>query len=410
MRTNGIGALSALVAALFLAGCGGGSDGGNDFNDNAGNTTQANIKEVVSFGDSLNDVGTYNPTTSPGLPASGYNYAGLPFTTKPGNTWASYVALQYNFLLLPYERVDFGIPKSVVPTGTGQVVLTGGTSYAQGGATVQTDAPNGGVVNVTSGGQTFQVQQATALSVKSQIDLYLGARSSFNTHQLILADGGANDLLNYFSAQNGTTVVGLLSSVATTGTLDAANAAVTAFAKTTADNMVAQLQRLPTAGATNVVYVNVPDIGTTPFAGATVAGFNQTLTAMGGQAAGLVAVTGYLPTLMSTMVAAYNAEVAAGIANTKIITFDTASMLKTVQAAPAQYGMVNVTSPACNANAETTPGNPATLTSLICSTATLVAPGADSNYLFADYVHPTNGAHKIWAGLVVQQILPSIPK
>ncbi|MDR3426335.1 SGNH/GDSL hydrolase family protein [Silvimonas sp.] len=381
MRTNGIGALSALVAALFLAGCGGGSDGGNDFNDNAGNTTQANIKEVVSFGDSLNDVGTYNPTTSPGLPASGYNYAGLPFTTKPGNTWASYVALQYNFLLLPYERVDFGIPKSVVPTGTGQVVLTGGTSYAQGGATVQTDDINGpgGVVTVTLPGYgPTPVQEATQLSVKKQIDTYLASRSSFNAHQLILVDGGANDILNFLSGLS-------------TNPANAANA--TAVVTAAATGMVTQLQRLVAAGATNIVYVNVPDIGTTPFATMLLASANP-----------------QLPALATQMSTGYNQAVAAGIANTKIITFDTAAMLKNVQANMSQYGMVNVNSPACNAKAQTSTTDPTSLTSLICSTATLVAPGADSNYLFADYVHPTNGAHKIWAGLVMQQILPSIPK
>jgi hypothetical protein len=122
MRTNGIGALSALVAALLLAACGGGSgDGGHDVNANAANTPQANIREVVAFGDSLNDVGTYNPTTSVGLPTSGYAFVGLPFTTKPGAPWTSYVALNYNFYLQPYERVDFGL--LATSGGPGQVVV-----------------------------------------------------------------------------------------------------------------------------------------------------------------------------------------------------------------------------------------------------------------------------------------------
>ena len=397
MRTNGIGALSALAAAVLLAACGGSEDGGHDFDSNNANQAQANISQVVVFGDSLNDVGTYNPTTATlttagPVPAS----PGLAFTTKPGAPWTSYVALNYNFYLQPYQRVDFGLPTSL--NGPGQVVTLGGTDYAQGGATVQTDAPNNGVVDDATTGN-IPIQEATALSVKTQLDKYLAASPTFNAHQLILIDGGANDILNYF--QNTTAMTNLLTPILTAAqvnpaglpaALATAQATVVAYGKATADNMVTQLQRLPAAGATNVVYANVPDIGTTPFASvvATSSGFAQ------------------IGTLMTAMVTAYNQEVAAGIASTKIITFDANTLLKTVQASPATYGMINVTSPACTS--ETTPGNAATLTSLICTQATLVSGATDSNYLFADYVHPTNGAHKIWAQAVIQQIQTAIPK
>ncbi|MBB5193609.1 phospholipase/lecithinase/hemolysin [Silvimonas terrae] len=406
MRTNGIGALSALAAAVLLAACGGGSDGGHDFDSNNANQAQANIQQVVVFGDSLNDVGTYNPTTI-SLTTAGPTppSPGLAFTTKPGAPWTSYVALNYNFYLQPYERVDFGLPTSL--GGPGQVVTLGGTDYAQGGATVQTDATGGGVVNTTVSGHTVPLQEATALSVKTQIDTYLGAKSGFNAHQLVLINGGANDILNYFQNAN-TNVVPLLTSIATTSSLTAATASVTALGKATADNMVAQLQRLPNGGATNVVYANVPDIGATPFAGFLQQAITAQLNATGGQALGLLPTVQYVPTLITAMVTAYNQEVAAGIASTKIITFDANALLKSVQASPATYGMINVSSPACNS--ETTAGDPTTLTSLICTQATLVSGATDSNYLFADYVHPTNGAHKIWAQAVIQQIQASIPK
>ncbi|GGP26412.1 SGNH/GDSL hydrolase family protein [Silvimonas amylolytica] len=400
MRTHGIGALSALAAALLLAACGGGSDGGHDFDSNNATQTQANIKQVVVFGDSLNDVGTYNPTTAllhtaGPVPAS----PGLAFTTKPGAPWTSYVALAYNFYLQPYQRVDFGLPTSY--GGPGQVVTLGGTDYAQGGATVQTDAAGGGVVNDATTGNV-PVQEATALSVKTQIDLYLAATPTFNASQLVLVDGGANDILNYF--QDTTQVGQLLTAIATSGNLTSAAATVTAFGKATADNMVAQLQRLPNGGATNVVYANVPDIGATPFAAFLKQVVTAKLNASGGSA--LVPTVTYLPTLITTMVTAYNQEVAAGLAGSKIVTFDANALLANVQANMSQYGMINVSQPACNSRTDST--DPSTLTSLICTQATLVAGATDSNYLFADYVHPTNGAHKIWAAAVLKQIQPLI--
>ncbi|GGP20347.1 SGNH/GDSL hydrolase family protein [Silvimonas iriomotensis] len=405
MRTQGIGALSALAAAVLLAACGGGSDGGHDFDSNNATQTQTHIKQVVVFGDSLNDVGTYNPTTI-ALTTAGPNppSPGLAFTTKPGAPWTSYVALAYNFYLQPYQRVDFGLP-AVPYKGPGQVVTLGGTDYAQGGATVMTDPANGGIVNTTVGSSTVPLQEATALSVKTQIDLYLAATPAFSSSQLVLIDGGANDILNYF--QNQTNLIQLLGAIgAASGDTTTATAVVTAFGKTTADNMVAQLQRLPGAGATNVVYANVPDIGATPFAGVVQAGLATQLPST--PYAGLAPFIGDMPALMTAMVKAYNDEVAAGIASTKIITFDANALLKSVQASPSTYGMINVTSPACTS--ETTPGDASTLTSLICTASTLTPGATDSNYLFADYVHPTNGAHKIWASAVLKQIQPLIPQ
>ena len=53
---------------------------------------------------------------------------------------------------------------------------------------------------------------------------------------------------------------------------------------------------------------------------------------------------------------------------------------------PAAFGFTNATTPAC-----TTPS------SLICTSATLVAPDAAQTHVFADGVHPTTGGHKVLA-------------
>lgn len=369
MRINGIGTLSAVVSALLLAAC-----GGDDGSGNAGVatpvTSTANIQEVVSFGDSLSDIGTYNPTLLD-TDKTNDNYAGLPFTTKPGTTWASYLALQYGFFLQPYERVDWGV---VGVAGQGRIVKLGGTSYAQGGATVQTEAVNGGKVDGSALGLPAgtTVQLATALSVKAQIDEYLTTHTAFNSHQLILIDGGANDLINFAQkvaadptqAANATAVVG---------------AAVT--------GMVTQLGRLQALGATNIVYANVPNLALTPA---------FSVAAVGAQGNGLAA----------QLTSNYNNAVAAAIKsnNLNVQVFDVSAMLTNVVAAPASFGLSNVTTPACNSTLN------GSLSALPCSSATLVAANADSTYLFADGLHPTNAAHKIWAGLAASQVMAVIPK
>jgi outer membrane lipase/esterase len=75
---------------------------------------------------------------------------------------------------------------------------------------------------------------------------------------------------------------------------------------------------------------------------------------------------------------------------------DTFSLLNEIAASPATYGFTNITGMACN------PTPPLGLPQ--CGPANLVAPGAQSNYLFADSIHPTTGAHAIIADLVKSMI------
>ncbi len=255
-----------------------------------------------------------------------------------------------------------------------RIVKLGGTSYAQGAATVQTDPANGGKVDGSTLGLPAgtTVQLATALSVKTQIDQYVADRTSFNSHQLILIDGGANDLINF--AQK----------VAADPT-QAANA--TAVVGAAATGMVTQLGRLQALGATNIVYANVPNLALTPA---------FSVAAVGTTGNGLAA----------QLTTAYNTAVANAITANKlnVQVFDVSAMLTNVVASPATYGLSNVTTPACNSTLN------GSLSAMTCTTSTLVAANADSTYLFADGVHPTNAAHKIWAALAASQVMAVIPK
>src|SRR5579862_3969033 len=81
----------ASTAFALLAACGGGSDN----NNNASSTPAGGVKlQVVSFGDSLSDVGTYSPVIQG-------SFGGGRFTTNPGEVWTQKVAEYYGGTLTP---------------------------------------------------------------------------------------------------------------------------------------------------------------------------------------------------------------------------------------------------------------------------------------------------------------------
>ncbi|UXY14055.1 SGNH/GDSL hydrolase family protein [Chitiniphilus purpureus] len=352
-------ALAALIMPMILVAC---SDSNVESVDQQTPGGRAGYTQLVAFGDSLSDVGTYNPTTGDANPAND-TPIGLMFTTKPGGTWPTYVAANLGLPLAPNRQVNFGVVGQ-----SGRVIELGGTGYAEGGARIEVDVPGDGVVTQTVPGVgSVPVQAATRRSIKTQIDDYLAEHgNAFREDQLVLIQGGANDFFQFFA-----------------NTPPADLPALTpAFLNTTVTAMVRQLGRLRAAGARHIVYANLPDLGLTPqfrAQGPTVAA---------------------LATQLSD---AYNGAVAQQVAGQGIMVFDIAALIREVVAAPATLGLTNVTTPACNSY--TTPGNPATLSALICSADTLVAPGAGATYLFADGVHPTDRAHAVWGGRVAQLVL-----
>lgn len=356
MRMNLRAITLALGTAFILVGCG--TDDVQSLNPTPPSQS-AGFKQVVSFGDSLSDAGTYNPTTGDTDPSND-SATGLMFTTKPGGTWATYVASDLGLPLGPRQQVNFGIVNN-----NGKIIQLTGTDYAEGGATVLVDGANGGIVNETIPGLgTVPVQLATARSVKTQIDAYFADHgNSFNATQLVLMQGGANDFFAF------------LAQVAADPT-QAANAPT--VISNTATAMVSQIQRVLAAGATHVLYSNLPDLGKTPqFLGTPLAG------------------------LATTLASNYNAAVAAALNGKGVVIFDTYALISNVIASPATYGLTNVTQPVCNS--DTTAGDPTTLSALICSPTTLV--GNPNQYLFADDVHPTARAHSFWGDAVAQLAL-----
>ena len=161
--------------------------------------------------------------------------------------------------------------------------------------------------------------------------------------------GGANDFFAFLSGVAGSTI-------------DPATAPAVISANVTA--MITQINRLTAAGATKIVYANLPDLGSTPqFRSTPLAGLATTLTVQ------------------------YNAAVAAAMP-AGVVIYDLKALFDGVIANPAAYGLSNVTGMACD---------PAKASSsLVCSQTTLIAAGADRSYVFADGVHPTPAGHKLW--------------
>lgn len=203
-------------AIAMLSACGG---HGDDSGDSGGTPTTPPAGgvhlQVVSFGDSLSDVGTYAPLASP--------VGGGRFTTNPGQVWSQNVAQYYGDTLTAAYTIDF----------THKLSAQSGFGYAEGGATVATPADQSDFLTAVIGNIEMPVTQ--------QLSSYLASHGSFNSNQLVLVWAGANDVLR-------------------AGQLPAA-APTVQTAATTLAQIVGQIVQ---GGATHVVVVNLPNVGLSP--------------------------------------------------------------------------------------------------------------------------------------------------
>ena len=92
---------TALAAAAFLAGC-----GGNDAGDQSPRTS---FTQVVSFGDSLSDVGTYNVGVVQAAGGGHYSINGVGATGLPRINWTEFLA----DTLLVAQAKDLGIQELI---------------------------------------------------------------------------------------------------------------------------------------------------------------------------------------------------------------------------------------------------------------------------------------------------------
>jgi phospholipase/lecithinase/hemolysin len=332
---------------------------------------------VVAFGDSLLDAGTYSPF------ASKAPFYGGVFTTNPGMNFppgpnfAQDIAKHYGDTLTPAFVGGFG----------SCLAANGGLDYAQGGSRV-TMQP----------GIDFapDCAQATTVPVKDQVSSYLAAYGPFTPNQLVLINGGANDVFFQLAAAQ------------TVGTPTALIAALAAVAQSAVD-LAEIVETVVVHGAAHVVVMNLPDIGKTPFSLASPD-------------------RGKLLTEVSELfdaTLAFALQLQKRSFAGKVILIDAFNFVDRIIASPGTFGFrVSHTGTACNLLAQvniaattlctTNPGslyctNPSLFgSSLFCSPNTYTVPGADRTFMFADLVHPTTHLNELFALFVEQQIAAKI--
>lgn len=143
-----------------------------------------------------------------------------------------------------------------------------------------------------------------------------------------------------------------------------------------ANDVAAQSARLRAAGARYIAVFGLPNLGLTP----------------GAQAGGAAGVALQTQASAGFNITLFNALAAT---NQRVIPVDVFSMLNEVAANASAFGFSNTTGTACGPFPPFSAGG----NSQFCTGATLVPGATPSNYLFADGIHPTSGAHVIVADL-----------
>jgi len=297
------------------------------------------FQRVLSFGDSLSDVGTYEPAAR--------SFGGGRFTTNPGAIWVEVVADHLGLSITPNRTEGFELPTT----------LLGGTGYAQGGARVKL-RPG---VGCNPDPQTGRCLFVSAVPVSEQVSRHLET-GAFEERDLVFVLGGNNDV--FF--QRGEVAAGR------TTAPDAVEAM-----RQAARDQVAELSRIEAAGARHVVTFTVPDSSGAP-SGASLSPTQKEL--------------------VTSLVAAFNETLIATLEESGLETrvLDVHALFGDFIVHPEAHGLANVTEPACLPRGML--GN----TSLFCAPDSLVTPDADETHLFADDTHPSTKGHALFADFVLE--------
>lgn len=377
-----------LWLGVLLAACGGGeATVAGSVGPVGVPTSKGTFSAVVSFGDSLSDLGTYSPATS--LTGNGAPpFFGGKFTNNSATStvWVENLALSMGLLITPAE-MGFAGQSVKCPAAANPALAATCTGYGQGGSRV-TD-PNG--IGHSTG--------ALTVPVKTQIANHLARFSSFKSSDLIMVFAGANDVFTQFGAF--TTSAAKIQADAMVGKLTADQANLALFAAQSQAQGEMKKAALELAGYVRseilakggkyVLVMTLPDIADTPFGNSLPESVRPSLTDLS-----LV----------------FNLWLREGLSQQPAQILDGFALFKDLYANPAKYGISNNKVPACDASkiAAITGGAVTDGSSLFCN-STAGAPynglraGADVNtWAFADGVHPTTGGHKVISDAVGAQL------
>ena len=387
-----------VVSTLLLAACGGGEPNVPGSGSPSGApTTKGTFAAVVSFGDSLSDVGSYAPATSlagnGAAPFFGGKFTtndtttGAPTATPLGKVWVENLAASLGLVVTPAE-VGFSATSVKCPAAAVPALATTCTAYGQGGSRV-TD-PNG--IGKSAG--------ALTVPVLTQIANHLTRFTSFKSSDLILVYAGNNDVFIQFGTFAATAAQIQANAAAGLITPDQANVQLFAAQQAANEGMKVAAQELVVLvktqilakGGSYVAVMTLSDIADTPF----------------GNSPQVAAARSVLTALSQT----FNLWLRDGLTGQPVQIIDTYTLFKDGYANPGKFGIVNNTTPACDiAKIQAITGGAVTDGSSLFCNATPGAPynglttGADvTTWQFADSVHPTTGGHKIISDTFATQL------
>lgn len=444
----------ALSATLLVAACGGSDDGVPVA------PAPPKFTAMVSFGDSLSDVGTYKVGAVAALGGGLYTVNGLTGDI-PSKNWTELVATQIG-VAAPCPA-QTGLDGDA--TRSFSVPVTNNAScfnYAQGGSRVTNPVGPG---NKLLGGGNATLGQLT-VPVVTQISNHLSrVGDRFSGKELVTVMAGANDIFRLSdtlavsataagTAAGGAAFAQSLVSQLATGATDptAASAAIAAAIGTLPAGSDVATVIVPTAVSTAAMQAGNAAVASPEVYGPMVA-TAQAVAATAGAAAGAAyaqangASQAVLPMaeagqqlgayiksqivdkgakyvavvnlpdasatpsalsqnagtqgLILTMVTAFNDALTSelqGVPGVQVV--DLFTQTRNFAAQPATFGLTNVTQPACNLTA---PSPNALGSSLVCNVNNLI-PGDVSRYLYADTVHPTPYGYKLFADVFIANL------
>lgn len=364
--------VSGVLVLAALAACGGG-DGDQ--------SPRFQPSRIVSFGDSLSDVGSYKTAgmmaavnVKSAFPLAETTHTGKFTVNSPdAKNWIELIAAQFGVAAPCPAQTGLTPPTGSPLAGVGATPTDHLEcfAYGQGGARVTNPVGPGNALLGLPGGAPGQLTTPLVAQVAKHLAKNTGGAGKFASDELVLVLAGGNDL--FINAAVFAATVGAGGDANTAGA-----AAVTAMATAGTELATLVKAQMLAKGATHVVVVNLPDVSLTP-------------AFRGGAAQGLAL----------NMTSAFNGALAAGLASagSAVLLVDAFTQSQDQFARPAQYGLSNVLTPACVKDTTVILYD----SSLVCNTRTVVA-GDVSKFQYADDVHPTPYGYKLLAQFVADRM------
>jgi phospholipase/lecithinase/hemolysin len=347
-RLRPINLALALLVAATLAACG-------------GSDRPARFSGQIVFGDSLSDVGTYAVGGVAALGGGKYTINGDNTALNAaltGKNWTELMALQLG-LTAPCAAQTGLDGDASLGFSVAVVDHPGCLSYAQGSARVSDPVGPG---NKLTGSPLGLLTVPVTVQVQRHLAL---ANDRFGADQAVFMLAGANDVFIQLASLAGGAI-----------TPDQAVAAMAAAGDELAALVMSQIVG---KGADHVIVINLPEIASTPFG---------------------LAQTAQTQQLIAAMTNAFNVRLQAGLdTEAKVLLVDLFARSRDQAAHPAQYGLTNVSAPACDLS----PAKNALASSLVCNAGNLIATDV-SHYAFADTLHPTPYNYALLSNLVATKM------